>query len=242
MRKHRFFVIDYLITNTIISLDKDLSHYINRVLRLNVGDEIYLFNNTNFEFKAIINAITRNNIDIKIIDKVGNDTPPGIHITLGQVLGKGDKMDLIIQKATELGASTIYPLFSERTVIRNIAERTEHKLEHWQKIAIAACGQSWRNTVPSIHAPQALQQWINQMPGGSKLILSPNSEAIHLRDLKPDTHYTVLIGPEGGFTDQEVALAIQHDFIPINLGPRILRTETAGLATIAALQALFGDG
>lgn len=242
MRKMRFFYPGDLSMHATVELDPELSHYINRVLRLKIDSEIFLFNNTNCEYQAIIANVARNRINVLITGQRLDAQSTPLNITLAQVLAKGEKMDLIIQKATELGVSTVVPLFSVRTVIRNVAERVENKLEHWQKIAIAACAQSWRNNLPVIHAPQQLQSWLPTTSNGNNIILTPHTTQRRLRDLPPQQQYTILVGPEGGFSDEEVNLAIASNFIPVTLGSRILRTETAGLASIAAIQAMYGDG
>jgi 16S rRNA (uracil1498-N3)-methyltransferase len=241
MRKHRFFISSNLEVGAKVNLDPDLSHYIGRVLRLAANDQIFLFNNSGYEFQAVIENITRNNISVVIKDSQADTQESPLRINLAQVIAKGEKMDMVIQKATELGVHSITPLYSERTVVRKVVERSEHKLEHWQKIAIAASCQSWRNYVPVINNPLALDSWLMQTQDQHKLILSTTQNTKRLKDLKLAKEVTILIGPEGGFSEEELHLAIKHGFTAISLGPRILRTETAGIATISILQSLFGD-
>lgn len=238
MRKHRFFVATELSINDQLELDADTSHYISRVLRLNTEQIIYLFNNSGYEFTANIINISRNNVTVNIINSATNNLESPLKINLAQVIAKGEKMDLVIQKATELGVSCLVPLYSERTQIKNTS-----KYDHWQKVAIAASCQSGRNYVPVISAPQNLTTWLENADHTSlKLILSPDYTAQNLKTLKnSSTEITLLIGPEGGFSLAEIDLAVKHNFTAINLGPRILRTETAGIAAIAILQALYGD-
>lgn len=229
MRKHRFFVNVDLAPGQSLSLPADIKHQITKVLRLHNGDPIYLFNNTGQEFQAILDDKTANIIEISAI------TPQSpLQIDLAQVIGKGDKMDLVIQKATELGVSSITPLFSQYS----ISAKT-NKLEHWQKIAISACCQSWRNDLPVIHAPIALKEWLTQARNGMQIILAPRGGKIKQDHITSPV--TILVGPEGGFSTDEYALAAQCNFTEIALGTRILRTETAGIAIIAILQALGGD-
>jgi 16S rRNA (uracil1498-N3)-methyltransferase len=241
MRKHRFFVSENLAIGSIVTLGQDLSHYISRVLRLSIQAPVYLFNNSGYEFLASIEAMTKNAVTVIITNFTPDTNESPLKIHLAQVLSKGEKMDLVIQKATELGVDSITPLFSERALIKKISDRSENKLEHWQKIAIAASGQCWRNYVPIINAPIALDAWLQQQTADHKLILSTVAASQHLKGLKINTSVSLLIGPEGGFSAAELELALQQGFVAITLGPRILRTETAGIAAIAILQSLFGD-
>lgn len=241
MRKHRFFTTEHLVVNHSINLDTDTSHYIGRVLRLTAGDEIYLFNNSGNEYQATLISVDKNSVAAKIIDSSSDKYESPLCINLAQVIGKGEKMDLVIQKATELGVNSITPLYSERTVVKKVPDRVEHKREHWQKIAVAASAQCWRNFVPIIHEAQSLSTWITKQDSGCKLILSTSGETKRLKDIALSTDITILIGPEGGFSAAELELALQYKFIPISLGPRILRTETTALATIACLQSMYGD-
>ena len=241
MRKHRFFVNENLEINTNINLDSDISQHISRVLRLQTSDVIYLFNDSGLEFSATIESINKNSVLVNITDVSAESYTAPLQINLGQVLSKGEKMDLIIQKATELGVHSITPLYSERSIIKPVHDRANSKLEHWQKIAIAASCQSWRNTVPEIYAAQNLSEWVEANQDPYKLLLSPHHSSQKISNLDMKNTVTILIGPEGGFSEAEVNDAMQHNFMPIALGPRILRTETAGLATIAILQAMFGD-
>lgn len=241
MRKHRFYVDQDLNLKDIIVLPEDISHQISRVLRLRVADQIYLFNNSGAEFTANIENITRNNTSVLITASYENSLESPFKINLGQVIGKGEKIDWVIQKATELGVHSITPLYSSRSISQPKQDRTIHKIEHWQKIAIAACAQSWRNIVPTINAPQDINDWVFACTDTHKLILSPSNSSQRIHDLHMSDSVTILIGPEGGFSETEVAHAISQQFIQISLGPRILRTETAGLTAIAILQSKYGD-
>ena len=241
MRKHRFFVNSELLPAIQIDLDPDISHQISRVLRLQEGDLIYLFNNTDYEYNATISNINKKTVTVTITAQTLTQALAPLQIHLGQVLGKGEKMDWVIQKATELGVHSITPLHSERSIKKLPIDRTNSKCEHWQKIAIAASCQSWRTDVPIINPPQNLSDWIDSNAHQQKLILSPHHNVQKIMDLKIANKVSLLIGPEGGFSDNEVALAITKNFQPVYLGPRILRTETAAVAALAILQARFGD-
>jgi 16S rRNA (uracil1498-N3)-methyltransferase len=241
MRKHRFFYAHALEINANVELDADTSHYIARVLRLKNSDTIYLFNNSGFEYCASITQINKRNVMVAITTSTRDKNESPLKIHLAQVIGKGEKMDLVIQKTTELGVCSITPLYSEHTIVKNIPERNSNKIEHWQKIAAAACAQSGRNMVPVINVPISLSNWLLQQECKHKLILSPDDKAQHVKNLNINDEVTVLIGPEGGFSATEIQLAVQHNFNLISLGPRILRTETAGFTAVAILQAIFGD-
>lgn len=241
MRKHRFYYNHSLNLQQNINLDADLSHHISRVLRLQPQDKIYLFNNSNTEFSATIQQITRHNVIITIdASHVLNHESP-LKINLGQVISKAEKMDLIIQKATELGVHSITPLSAEFSLMKHDHERIKNKFIHWQKIAIAACCQCWRNTLPNINPAQTISEWIKNNTDLHRFILSPHNTSTKLRSLSLQSPISILIGPEGGFSEAEVNCALEHGFKPISLGPRILRTETAGPAAIAILQSIGGD-
>lgn len=241
MRKQRFFLNQNLAVNQEFSLDKDFSHHISRVLRMQAGDLIFLFNNSGHEFTAQVVTVERNAVHIKVVDQTTPIVESSLSIHLGQVIGKGEKMDVVIQKATELGVQNITPLYSQHSVVKQVEERLDNKLEHWQRIATSASAQSWRTNVPQIQAPQTLNAWITSNTAAHKLILHPDQNAHKIHNLQISDNVAILIGPEGGFSDSEIALAQANNFQTISLGPRILRTETAGVATIAILQALFGD-
>lgn len=241
MRKYRFYVDQDIALQTTIELPADITHQISRVLRLRAAEQIYLFNNSGSEFTATLESITRNTATVIITASSEPIMESPLKINLGQVIGKGEKIDWVIQKATELGVHSITPLYSSRSISQPVQDRTISKIEHWQKIAIAACSQSWRNIVPIINLPQDINDWVTKCTDPYKLILSPSHSSQRLRNLNITPTVTILIGPEGGFSEAEVAHAISHRFTPVSLGPRILRTETAGLTAVAILQSMFGD-
>lgn len=241
MRKHRFYFSGDLEINDKIRLPDDIAHHIRSVLRLKNNDNIFLFNNTKNEFLAQINDISKKVVNVTILNTIRGNTESNIKITLAQTLAKGQKMDYIVQKATELGVFEIIPLYSNRSIIKKVEDRADNKLSHWQKVAISACGQSERTNVPNIRPAIELNTWLKQCKDKHKLILTPSQNCYKLRDLNIVDSVTILIGPEGGFGDDEIKLAESNHFVPISMGNRILRTETAGVAAIAILQALFGD-
>jgi 16S rRNA (uracil1498-N3)-methyltransferase len=221
-------------------LDPDTCHRLTAVLRVEKDQHCVLFNNDGFEYLSIITAIKRNHISVAVLEKIKKDLESPLEIHLGQVISKGEKMDFVIQKATELGVKKITPLFSERSVVHLKDDRLEKKTAHWQKIAIHATEQCGRTIVPTIALPMPLQEWVANRTENTRLSLDPRSTT-RLSAYPIIGPVALLIGPEGGLTAAEIDYAIQKDFKTLLLGPRILRTETAALVAITALQCKAGD-
>lgn len=223
----------------VVALDKELSHHLMTVLRLSVGDKVIFFNGQGGEFSGTIVADKkRAEAKIETFDNVSRESP--IALQLGQALLRGDKMDLVIQKATELGAHSITPLLSAHCAVKLPADRQDKRLEHWQKIAQSACEQSGRTQLPIIHPPTTLHEWSQQAFAGISLY-GDTQKGSALHTLPKNSAYRLAIGPESGFSAAETKDLASKGFAAFTLGPRILRTETAGLATLCVLQALFGD-
>lgn len=223
-----------------IELDKNAGHHLTRVLRLKDGDLITLFNGNGYEYSATL-TLHGKNLSARINSKLQIDRESNLDITLLQAVSKGDRMDLCIQKAVELGVNTIIPVICQRTVVNLKAERGDKKLRHWQGIIINACEQSGRNTLPALTSPQTLSNALKQSGDCLKLTLDPNS-VDDFKTFKPSSNkITFLTGPEGGLTQDEVELSKQNNFNAVHMGKRILRTETASIAAISAVQALWGD-
>ena len=223
-----------------IELEKPAAHHLTRVLRLNHHDPVILFNGDDSEYPAQLH-IDNKKVFVTIEKQLTISRESSLQITLLQGISKGDRMDLAIQKAVELGVTKIIPVICQRTVVNLKAERKDKKMSHWQGIVINACEQSGRNKLPELEDTQALHQVINQNTSGLKLTLDPQA-TISLASIKPDTNQvTLLIGPEGGLTDEEIEQAKQQGISGIQLGKRVLRTETAALAAISAIQTLWGD-
>jgi 16S rRNA (uracil1498-N3)-methyltransferase len=223
-------------------LPEAAAHHAIRVLRLRVGDVLALFTGGGGEFRARIDAISRDDVSVTIesFDSVEREAP--LSITLMQGIAHGERMDTIVQKATELGVARIVPVACERSVTRLDADRAEKRVAHWRKIAISACEQCGRNRLPEIADPVALEVAVTLAVAGMALMLSPRaSQSLRSVAESSVSAVTLLVGPEGGFTDVEENAAIAAGFQPMRLGPRVLRTETAGPAFIAALLALHGD-
>ncbi len=180
---------------------------------------------------------------VNAIITVDSDLESPLKVMLAQALASSEKMDWVIQKATELGVSEIQPIDTERSVARLSAERAARRLEHWQQVAISACEQCGRNLLPQIHAPLDIMVWLQQMQktADTKFILLPQGAVSLHEQSKPQGRVTLLTGAEGGFTQAESDTALRCGFIPIRIGARVLRTETAAIAGLAALQTLWGD-
>ena len=227
--------------HTSFTLDEPASHHLARVLRVNKGDVLTLFNGRGGEYEAVITHIDKKSVHVNILSYSQREAESPLQIHLAQGIARGEKMDFIIQKAVELGIHQITPLMTERCNVKWQNEREEKKLKHWQAIAISACEQTGRNRIPIITPPQSFAQWLAQMDTGVRLVLTPHIEAKLPSEISKESSVVILIGPEGGLSDQEVTASIQQGFLPLNLGQRILRTETASLASIAILQYVYGD-
>jgi len=223
----------------IITLDADASRYLSKVMRYKVEDSVVLFNGDGNNYNARIVSIDKT-VQVRIESANENDTESPLSITLVQSLAKGTKLDLIIQKATELGVTRVSPVTTERTVLQLDQKRMEKKLEHWSKIAQSACAQCNRSVVPVIEPVMDLKQWLKSHTDEHSLMIQPGATQT-FADLKPKSEINILVGPEGGFSDTELALAIETGVHTVRCGPRVMRTETAGLVATAIVQSLVGD-
>ncbi len=238
----RVYLAQALSVGATIALPVDTARHLVQVLRMRVGETFIAFNGEGGEYTASLSAVGKRDAQATISAHSAVDRESPLSMTLAQCVSKGDRMDYTLQKAVELGVSAIVPLMSSRTVVKLDAERWAKKIEHWQGVIISACEQSGRTRVPSIAAPQDIDDWLRgNADEHLKLVLAPGASK-QLRQLDRSSRaVTLLVGPEGGLSDAECALAARHDFIPLALGPRILRTETAGVAALAAIQAQWGD-
>lgn len=239
----RFYCPPPLPFDGIFELPPDAAHHASRVLRLREGDPVQLFDGQGNERHGVIAELGGKHVLISGITPIDADRETPLKVTLAQALTSSEKMDWVIQKATELGVADIQPLDTERSVARLSAERATKRLEHWQQVAISACEQCGRNTLPQIHAPLDIMAWLRQMKGctDTKLILLPQGSTSLREQAQPKGRVVLLIGAEGGFTAAESETALHCGFTPIRLGARVLRTETAAIAGLAALQTLWGD-
>lgn len=223
-------------------LSEDATNHVGRVLRMNEGEAIILFDGSNHIFNATLEAVGKKQIIAHIESQQLDDRESPLPIHLGQVISRGDRMEFTIQKSVELGVQVITPLWSERCGVKLNDERQDKKLQQWQKIAIAACEQCGRNVIPEIRPIMKLTDWCKEQDEMLKLNLHPRAKYT-IRELPnmPVAGVRLLIGSEGGLSPEEIAMTEQQGFTEVLLGKRVLRTETASLAAITALQVCFGD-
>ncbi|UOA09079.1 16S rRNA (uracil(1498)-N(3))-methyltransferase [Methylobacter sp. S3L5C] len=240
MRVSRLYTSADLTLGKQIQLDDDNGHYVRTVLRLKKDAEIILFNGTGGEYLCTIAEVSRKVALVLVNTWQDRSVESPLLVTLGLGISRGDRMDLTVQKAVELGVNIIVPLLTERCVVQFKGEKRPQRLVHWQKIVQHAAEQSGRTSVPELPEIEQLQQWVGKQKG-LKIFLDPYADKT-LADIRPiDKQVTLLTGPEGGFSDQERNIAKAAGFIPVRMGSRILRTETASLAALAAVQMLWGD-
>lgn len=243
MRIPRIFVFEPLVVGAELALPGQAGEHLTRVLRLERGHPIILFNGDGCEFRAEISLVAKRTVGARVLEAndVSNRESP-LQLTLAQGVARGEKMDLILQKATELGVNRIVPLITERTEVKLDSERTARRLAHWQAVIAGACEQSGRVRLPSLEAPIRIGTWASALvaDAGLRLALDPAGK-MSPRTLPMFSSAILVVGPEGGLSDQDLNILDQTSFLGLRLGPRILRTETAGLAAITALQAIHGD-
>jgi len=243
----RFYCPPSLPLGGLFDLPPEAAHHAARVLRLREGNRVEIFDGLGNECHGVIAELSGKRVVVGEISAGNVDRESPLQVMLAQALSSSEKMDWVIQKATELGVTEIQPLDTERSVARLSAERAAKRLEHWRQVAISACEQCGRNLLPEIHAPLDIMAWLRQMkeqPGGSptaKFILLPQGATSLHSQQKPQGKVVLLVGAEGGFTGAECDSALRCGFTPIRLGARVLRTETAAVAGLAALQTLWGD-
>ncbi|ABA56656.1 16S rRNA (uracil(1498)-N(3))-methyltransferase [Nitrosococcus oceani] len=225
-----------------VSLDERALQYVIRVLRLRLGAQLRLFDGRGAEYQAVLETIEKRAVKVRILERIEHHVESPLHIILGQGISRGERMDYALQKAVELGVSRIIPLLTERSAVNLSAERAEKRLRHWQGVIISACEQCGRNYIPPVDTPRPLADFLRDDHRGLAVLLDPRSRRpLKALPLPLDNRLIVLIGPEGGLNKGEAKQAQQADFIGVCLGPRILRTETATVAALTALQLLWGD-
>lgn len=241
-----------LALGAIVSFSENAANHASRALRLQAGDTAILFNGDGNDYLCELISVKKNEVLANIIQiyKVERESP--LKITLAQGISSGDRMDFTIQKAVEMGVSAIQPIASQRSVVKLTGDRAEKRRQHWQNIVISACEQSGRAWLPTVSAPLSLADWLATLIKHSmsdaennkaqlRLTLAPNAQYTLNRLSEPAQDILLLIGCEGGLTQEEIDLATHYNFFPLRLGSRILRTETAALAALAAMQTLWGD-
>jgi 16S rRNA (uracil1498-N3)-methyltransferase len=237
----RFFCPGPLLPGTEIALPREVAHHAERVLRLAVGEEVVLFDGSGAEFAGRLTALGAG-ARVAVTERREPLRESPLQLSLVQALASGDKMDWVIQKAVELGVAGVIPVAAERCVLKLAGERADKRLAHWRQVAVAACEQCGRNRIPEIAEVQPLPRYLaDRDEGVLGLLLDPLSGQRLAELSRPIGAVHVLIGPEGGWTETELKAARAAGCTPIRLGPRVLRTETAGLAVVAAVQALWGD-
>jgi 16S rRNA (uracil1498-N3)-methyltransferase len=239
MRVSRFYIGASLVAGE-HQLEGDLAHYIGRVIRLTPSAPIQVFDGSGLEWLGEVVAVGKRQVTVRL------DTPqPGLpesplHVHLGQAMSRGDRMDWAIQKAVELGVNQITPLMTERCEVKLQGERADKRQAHWQQVAISACEQCGRSVIPTVYPPVTLDLWMTDLQADLKLVLHHRTEE-SLASLQHPTSLALLIGPEGGLSDDEITRARTNGFKPARFGPRVLRTETAPVAALALAQYLWGD-
>ena len=249
MRLTRIYVDAPLASGAKLTLPPDQGQHLVRVLRLTPGAALRLFNGHGGEFDASIEAIHRDDVIVCVGAHHAIERESPLQITVLQGIARGEKMDLILQKATELGVTAVAPITTARSSVRLDDSSAQRKHAHWQGVMVSACEQSGRNRIPAINAPISLAAAVAANRAQLKLLLEPDTDAAGLKTLLAAAFHTamqnpticLLIGPEGGLDEREIQIAKLAGFQSCQLGPRVLRTETAALATLAALQALAGD-
>lgn len=241
MSQPRFYCREALTSGAHVELPEPVARHAVRVLRMTAGAQMSLFDGRGGEYPAQIERIEKDRVfaELGAWQEIERESP--LSVTLIQSLQAGEKMDFTIQKAVELGVRDIVPVESRRSVLRLAGERAAKRVAHWQGVVAAACEQCGRNQVPVVAPVEKLEHWLARPARAPlRLMLAPDAEGT-LADIGPVQHVELLIGAEGGLDPQEVIAAQQAGFVGVRMGPRVLRTETAGMAALAALQALWGD-
>ena len=242
MQRHRLFIGQPITRNQYLEIDGDTAHYLTRVLRLKPGSELTVFEGNGYEYPAVITQIGKQRTVLRAGEPVLRDVESPLSVRLIQGVCRGERMDLVIQKATELGVYSIQPVITEFTVVKLKPKRAQRRLDHWRKIARSACEQCGRNRLPEIIEPVALADYLQRSSTADhRLLLDPdaNSTLASLQDRV--NAVDVLIGPEGGLSQTERETANTFGFAGVSMGPRVLRAETAALAALALVQARWGD-
>ncbi len=241
MRTPRIYTDQPLVTGSQAVLGPQETRHLVQVLRLKKGAEITLFNGDGHDYPALLEVCSKKQAVAEVLSKSQQESPPPLAIHLGIGVSRGERMDFALQKSVELGVSTITPLFTERSVVQLQGERLQKRIQHWRQVVISACEQSGRKRLPDVHEPAALDRWIQTEDNTYALLLDHRSTS-SMSDLDPPADKVrLLIGPEGGLSEEERGQARSSGFRGVRLGPRVMRTETAPLAAIAAIQTLWGD-
>ena len=240
MRIPRIYSSQSLAEGQHIDLDENASRHLSKVLRMQAGRELIVFNGEGGEYRAEITEVSKKTVTVKVGEFNPEDRQSPLTIHLGIGISRGERFDYVLQKATELGVTAITPLFTERVEVKLNGPRLEKKLNHWQQILVSACEQCQRNQLPQLHAPQNLDQWLTERDEDTCLVLHHRSD-VSLNETTPPNSVALVIGPEGGLSQNEIENSLKRGFQALTLGPRVFRTETAPVAAISILQYLWGD-
>jgi 16S rRNA (uracil1498-N3)-methyltransferase len=225
-----------------VVLPASAANHVARVLRLRAGSPVVAFDGSGRDYACEVVAIDGSRVRVRVGQAAGVQRESPLAVTLVQVVSRGERMDLTLQKATELGVRAIVPVFSVRSVVRLDQRQTAAKLRHWQAVVTSACEQSGRSFLPRVHAPLGLDRYLADSPRDAlRLVPSPGAGESLAALRQVPSSVELLVGPEGGFEDGELLAAERAGFQPVRLGPRVLRTETAGIVALAVLQSMWGD-
>ena len=242
MRTIRHYLDAPLAAGGRVTLPESAVAHLLRVLRLEVGDSFVLFNGDGFDYPARLLSATKKQAEAELVGRIEVASESPLLITLGQGIARGEKMDLILQKAAELGVACIAPVITERTEVKLDGDRLEKKMQHWRGVLASACEQCGRARLPRLLEPQTLAKFAAADASSRRFTLDPEAtQTLGTVALDGKDTVTLLIGPEGGFSERDLAALRAARFEGLRLGPRVLRTETAGMAAIAALNACYGD-
>ena len=237
----RFYLSDALYAGQVVELPDNVVRHLN-VLRVRCGEEVVLFNGNSKAYPARLDVLEKRRASVRILREEATDNESPLNITLVQAVSAAERMDFTLQKSVELGVAEIRPVISERCVVRLSGERAEKRVARWQEIVVSACEQSGRNIVPKVLPLTTYAQSLQQLPQETTKLLMSLNRAQKLGDVQPQSGKVVfMVGPEGGWTEKEEQQAFDAGFQSVTLGKRVLRTETASLAAIAAMQTLWGD-
>lgn len=224
-----------------LELDQRASKHIVQVLRMQAGQPLVIFDGEGACWQASLLIADKRAAAVEINKPLEQESESPLSIHLGLGISKGERMDYAIQKAVELGVNEITPLFTQYTMVKLDTQRQHKRLQHWQGIMISACEQCGRNVLPGLHQPVDVDTWLNRVNTETRLVLEPSADLTLASIIQPGQAVTLLIGPEGGLNDTEITTALENGFQAVQLGPRILRTETAVVAALTALQISWGD-
>lgn len=240
MRIPRIYIDQTLASPGTAELTESVSHYLCNVLRLHPDDKIIAFNGNGSEYIALIREVTSKRAVISIESSQEPQRESALHIELGQGISRGERMDFVFQKAVELGVHALTPVWTKRCQVHLKKDRLEKRMSHWRGVIHSACEQSGRVAIPTLHSASRLDHWLKNDRNQIGIVLDPGA-SLSINQVTRAQNVRILIGPEGGLGPDEMSCALRSGFTPVRLGPRVLRTETAAIAALTALQTLWGD-